>query len=341
MIDLHLHFDGSLLPETVLKLAKSQGIRLPADTREELIPYLTAPDDCQSLNEYLEKFQIPLQVLQTEAALKQAASELIKELGREGLLYVEIRFAPQLHLEQGLNQKKVIQAVLDGVNQGIRESRKEGGRIFARLILCCMRGKENQRENEETVRLAAEFIETAKHAAPKEASVAAVDLAGAEALFPTGDFGAVFDLAKRLEVPYTIHAGEADGPESVRAALAMGTGRIGHGVRCVADEQLVGLIKEQGVTLECCVISNIQTKAVALAKEHPLLPLLRQGVLVTVNTDNMTVSSTSIQKEFALLRTLGMTKEEERRLLLNSVEAAFLTESEKEELKQALLKALV
>ena len=320
MIDLHLHFDGSLPVQTVLRLAREQNIALPAETEEQLRPFLQAPEDCRDLNEYLSRFELPLQVLQTREALSEAMKDLIGQLAKEGLLYAEIRFAPQLHTSRGLSQRQVIEAVLEGLDQGLKA---QSSLLDARLILCCMRGGDNQKENLETVKLAGEFAGNTK--------VAAVDLAGAEGLYFTGDFKELFRLAQEEGVPYTIHAGEADGPESVKAAISMGTKRIGHGVRCIEDPAVEEEIRQKNITLECCVTSNIQTRAFSDAGAHPLLRLLRSGAAVTVNTDNMTVSGTTIAKEFALLKECGMTEAENVQLLKNSVEAAFL-ETEKKQL---------
>lgn len=327
MIDLHLHFDGSLPVETVLRLAKKQNITLPVETEAELRPYLEAPKDCRDLNDYLSRFDLPLQVLQTREALSEAMKDLICQLGREGLLYAEIRFAPQLHMSRGLNQHQVIEAVLEGLNQGLEA---QSSLMDARLILCCMRGRDNQKANLETVKLAGEFAGRTR--------VAALDLAGAEGLYFTGDFKELFHLAKEEGVPYTIHAGEADGPESVKAAISMGTKRIGHGVRCIEDPAVEEEVRQRGITLECCVTSNIQTRAFDNANEHPLLRLLRSGAAVTVNTDNMTVSGTTIAKEFALLKECGMTEEEKNQLLRNSIEAAFLDEEKKKLLMEKVFK---
>ena len=327
MIDLHLHFDGSLPVQTVLRLAKKQEIALPASSEEELRPFLEAPADCRDLNEYLERFDLPLQVLQTREALQEAMKDLVCELASEGLVYAEIRFAPQLHTSRGFNQRQVVEAVLEGMNEGLKEN---PSLLDAGLILCCMRGSDNQEANQETVELAGEFIGHTK--------VAAVDLAGAEGLFFTGDYKPLFELAMKKKIPYTIHAGEADGPESVKAAVSMGAKRIGHGVRCIEDPAAEAEIREKGIVLECCVSSNIQTRAFASAEEHPLLKLLRSGIKVTVNTDNMTVSNTTIAKEFELLKKCGMTEDEKAQLLRNSVEAAFLQEEKKALLMEKVLK---
>lgn len=325
MIDLHLHFDGSLLPRTVLELAQEQGILLPATEPDELKLFLAAPEECGSLNEYLEKFDLPLQVLQTKEAVRKAMYILVSSLKEQGMLYAEIRFAPQLHTKKGMSQEQVVKAALSGMQEALI-----GSFFNCKLILCCMRGADNLGENLLTVRTAATFLGR---------GVAAVDLAGAEALYPTADFADVFGLAKELGVPFTIHAGEADGPESIQAALAFGASRIGHGVRAAEDPELLARLKEQQIPLEMCPSSNVQTKAVATLAEHPVLDFMRRGLKVTINTDNMTVSDTTIEKEFGLLsRELGMTAEERKTLLLNAADAAFLTAEERWRLRDVIEK---
>lgn len=319
MIDLHLHFDGSLPVEHILESARKQQIDLPAWTAEELKPYLEAPADCKSLNEYLERFALPLQILQTKEGLSDAMYALTQELEREGLIYAEIRLAPQQHCQKGLTQEAVVEAVLQG-----RERAERDFSIRTRVILCCMRSDKNREENLKTLEVAEKFLGK---------GVAAVDLAGAEAVFATREFEELFRIARERKLPYTIHAGEADGPESVRSALDFGAKRIGHGVRSREDSTLLARIRREGVTLEVCPISNLQTKTVDGIWDHPVISYLRQGIAVTVNTDNMTVSNTTIQKEMELLRNeLGMKREEEKQLYLNSVHAAFLPEEEKRRL---------
>ena len=328
MIDLHLHFDGSLLPRTVLELAQEQNVVLPASDPDELKLFLCAPSDCGSLNEYLEKFDLPLLVLQTKEAVRKAMYVLTSSLKEQGLLYAEIRFAPQLHTKKGMTQEETVKAAIQGMQEALA-----GSFFKAKLILCCMRGADNREENLLTVRTAAAFLGR---------GVAAVDLAGAEALFPTEDFAEVFALAKELGVPYTIHAGEADGPESIWAALRMGASRIGHGVRACEDKELMEVLRERQIPLEMCPSSNVQTKAVPSFEEHPVLDYLRRGLLVTVNTDNMTVSDTTEEREYRLLsQRLGMTKEEHKKLLLNAADAAFLTAEERWRIKDVISRVFV
>ena len=323
MIDLHLHFDGSLSAKTVWEQAEKQGIELNVDSIEGLKTKLVCPADCKSLNEYLEKFDLPLMVLQTESGIRECMTALIEELIAEGMLYAEIRFAPQLHLQKGLTQEEVILAAISAVQDATA-----GQNIKVQLILCCMRGANNLDANRETVTLCAKYLGQ---------GVCACDLAGAEALFKTEGFESLFAYAVSLGVPFTIHAGEADGPKSVRDALRFGSSRIGHGVHVVEDFELMEQLLNDQICLECCPTSNVQTKAVEHLEKHPLKFFMEKGLLVTINTDNRTVSNTTIQKEMQLLRDIfGLTKEEERTLYLNAVKAAFITEKEKEELRYAI-----
>ena len=320
MIDLHLHLDGSLTPEDILTLGELSGASLPCDNAEALRPLLQAEADCKSLAEYLEKFDLPLQVLQTEETVRLAVYLLVKRLAEDGLVYAEIRFAPQLHLQKGLTQQQVVTAAVEGLNKAVAAFK-----MPAQLILCCMRMADNKLENEETVRVGKAFLGK---------GVCAVDLAGAEAAFPTENFTDIFALAKELDVPFIIHAGEAAGPESVWQALKLGAKRIGHGIRSAEDAALVATLGEKKIPLETCFTSNLQTKAVKNAENYPLQTFLTQGLAVTVNTDNMTVSGTDLKKEYkALQKAFGLSEEVLIQLACNGADAAFLTNEQKEHLK--------
>lgn len=304
-IDLHLHLDGSLTPAYVIRQAKKQGMELPVWDEKELVKYMTAPVDCKDLNEYLEKFDLPCSVMQTEDAITDAVRDVCGQMETQGLKYVEIRFAPQLHTKKGLTQRLVTEAAIKGL--------PDGGALEAKLILCCMRMEDNEKENMETIRMAKEYLGK---------GVAAADLAGAEALYPTASFEAVFRKAKESGVPFTIHAGEADGSESIWMALKFGARRIGHGVRCLEDEKLVEYLREHRIPLEVCPTSNFQTKAVK--GEYPLKKMLEKGLCVTLNTDNTTVSGTSLEKEFNLaVNKLGLTEKEVETLKENAEKARF------------------
>lgn len=323
MIDLHLHLDGSVSPEIILKIAQKEHITLPAYDASQLSAFLTCPKHCDSLNEYLTKFALPGLVMQTKYGLYEVTYDLIHRLSQQGILYAEIRFAPQLHTHQSLTQKEVIEAVLKGVNQGMKDFR-----IHVQIILCCMRGQDNHEENLETVRLAKVFLHQ---------GVCALDLAGAESLYPTSTFQQEFILAKQLEIPFTIHAGEADSARSIREALAFGAKRIGHGIHAKEDPKLMDLLVEKKIGLEMCPTSNLQTKAVNSLEEYPLRAFLKKGILATINTDNMTVSDTSLLDEFTLLeKEYQLTQEEKKQLYRNAIEIAFLSSQEKMQLRKEM-----
>ncbi len=323
MIDLHLHLDGSLTPEDILSLAELAGVTLPCDNAASLRPLLQVEGNCKSLAEYLEKFDLPLLVLQTENTICLAVYSLVKRLAKGGLIYGEIRFAPQLHLQQGLTQQQVVAAAVKGLEKGIEEFG-----IPAQLILCCMRMADNRQANEKTVCVAKEYLGK---------GVCAVDLAGAEAAFPTENFRDIFALAKDMNVPFIIHAGEAAGAESVWQALEFGAKRIGHGVRSIEDSALVATLAERKLPLEMCFTSNLQTKAIKNAESYPLCRFLEQGLAVTVNTDNMTVSGTDLRREYRLLQdAFGLSEDALKAIACSAADGAFLPDSKKESLKKQI-----
>ena len=231
MIDLHLHLDGSIDPADMFRMAQMSGVRLPAEREEEIKEKLVVSPGCRNLGEYLEKFDLPLQVLQTGESMEFAVYRLLERLHAQGLCRAEIRFAPQLHTEKGLTQKEAVQAAIQGLVRGT-----EDFGISAGLILCCMRGAQNQAQNLETVAVAESFLGQ---------GVCALDLAGNEAAWPTGDFADLFLQAGQRGIPAVIHAGEAAGPESVRKALELGAVRIGHGIHAAQDQELVGILKDK------------------------------------------------------------------------------------------------
>ena len=307
-IDLHLHLDGSLPVETAKELARLENIELPDD--EKLARALKVPENCRDLNEYLTRFELPLMLLQSEKALELAAYDLAEELFAQGLCYAEIRFAPQLHLQKGLTQKSAAKAVMRGLG---------ASKLQANAILCCMRGKNNLTENLETVRVA-EQLSTGEGAG----DICALDIAGAEGLFPTELFGSLFAYMRASDIPFTLHAGEAAGPESVWKALEAGASRIGHGVRSIEDPLLVKYLAATGVPLELCPTSNLQTRVFERIEDFPLRKFMDAGLCVTVNTDNLTVSDTSLANEFSLLkRTFSLNGAELDRLRANAAKAAF------------------
>lgn len=319
LVELHLHLDGSLSPVMARELARIGGQPLDLSD-DELVSRLSVSEGCRDLNEYLEKFDFPCSLLQMPEQLAASVSLLRQELAEGGVIYAELRFAPQKHCERGLSQREVVAAAVEGL---------AGPGAEARLILCCMRGDDNREQNLETVRVAAEFL---------DGGVAAVDLAGAEALFPTEGFADVFALARELGVPATIHAGEAAGPESVRAALGLGAMRIGHGVRSAEDPALLAELAARGVPCEICPTSNLNTCVFGSYADVPLRALMAAGVPASVSSDNRAVSRTDVAREIeALVEAHHLTDDEVRQILLSSVDAAFAPADIKDCLRSRIL----
>lgn len=311
LIDLHLHLDGSLSPRIARALADMQGIKIPEDEKA-LESLLTVSENCRDLNEYLEKFAFPCSLLQTPASLEMAVEMLEKELSDEGLQYAEIRFAPQKHTEKGMTQTDAVEAALKGRGKH---------RVNTNFILCLMRGEDNRAENFETVEVAAAFLGK---------GVVALDLAGAEALYKTACFKEYFVRAREKGIPFTIHAGEADGPGSIRDALSFGASRIGHGVRAYEDPSLMKLLVEKHIPLELCPSSNLQTALFPDISRYPLPAFLSSGIPVTVNTDNRAVSGTTVARELSLLKNaFSLSGEDVRQLLENAARASFAAEEDK------------
>lgn len=308
MIDLHLHLDGSLRPETVRELLVDEGIEL---SLEEVSGMLTVSKDCKNLNDYLRTFEYPVKVLQKASNIERVVKELGMDLHAEGLTYAEVRFAPLLSTKAGLTIDEVVEAAIRGATKAMDECR--GFRMG--LILCCMRG-DNHEANLDTVRAAGKYLGDV---------VCALDLAGAEALYDTELFEEEFRLARELGIPFTIHAGEAAGPESIWKALEMGAKRIGHGIRCIEDDALVEYLIRHEIPLEICPTSNMQTRVFGDMDEYPLKELFLMGVHTTLNTDNRTVSDTDLksEREFAK-KYCRMTDEELDAMEEYSRQAVFL-----------------
>jgi len=312
LIELHLHLDGSLRAETVWELAMEQGLEMEEKSAEEVRVKMEVPEDCKTLEEYLERFALPTKVLQTEAAMERVAFEMVEILAKEGITYAEVRFAPQLHIQKGLTQAQVVEATIRGTKRGMEQY--PGIRVG--LILCCMRGDTNADLNMETVEMTKQYLGDV---------VCAVDIAGAEGLYPTEMFADLFAKVREYDLPMTIHAGEADGPESMKTALSYGTKRIGHGIAAIAEPELVKRLVDEKITLEICITSNYHTKEVPSIEAHPFRQLFDAGVRVTLNSDNMTCSRVNIHTEMDILKNVfHFTEEEIEKVMQYAYEARFL-----------------
>ncbi len=330
-IDLHLHLDGSVLPETAWELAKERNVALPADNLADFRTFIVVTADCRSVNEYLKRFEMPLSILQDAPALTRVSRELVELLAAQGVAYAEIRFAPQLHLRETLTMRGAVEAVLAGVNEGM--ARCPSVRIG--VLLCAMsigRAERNESLNLDTVLLAKAFLGK---------GVVGCDLAGAEGIVPLERFAPIFRLAKEQGVPFTCHAGDSQGPETVKAALDFGAKRIGHGHHIILDRSLCARAVRDGVTLEICPTSNIQCETQPSYAAHPLKRLIDMGVSCTINTDNMILSDIDLESEYDhCLFEMGFTKQDLIRCNINSVRASFMPEEDKIELIERLFACL-
>lgn len=320
MFDLHLHLDGSLSEQDFCYLAKKDSV----DLGKEFPNNIYVPQDCPSLEVYLERFALPCLLLQSKENLKHVASSLVRRLDKMGYIYAEIRFAPQLHTDKGLTQMDAALAVIDGVNEALKECKNL---YDANVILCCMRHAPKE-VNLETIEVANKL---------KGTKAVAVDLAGAEALHPSSYYKEIFDLAKKYKLNITIHAGEATGSDEIMMALDNGAMRIGHGVHLSLDEKSVERVKKNNICFEFCPTSNLQTKSLKTYKDVPIMEFLKRDIAVTVNSDNMTVSNTDVYQEFSyLMQTFKMSKDDVYTILNNSVNHAFVSDYEKKKLKELL-----
>ena len=239
----------------------------------------------------------------------------------QGVIYAEFRFAPQLHTQRGMTQEDVILAAIEGTKKT---------KLRVNLILCLYRGNEEKKieDNKETLELAKKYLNQ---------GIVAIDLVGSESEYKTEDYKDYFLKAREYGIPFTIHAGEADGPESIRHAIEFGAKRIGHGTKAFESESVLKLIKEKGIFLEMCPTSNLMTHTINKIEEFPFMDYLKQGIKVTLNTDDMAIAKTTLAKEFLLMEeNFNLTYDQEKIILLNSIEASFATDEVKKELKKEL-----
>jgi adenosine deaminase len=297
--ELHCHLDGALRPSTAEELADSLELDLPRPLR------LVAKGQCASQAEYLTFFADPIAVLQTAAGLERAARELGEDSAADGVEYLEVRWAPRVHLARGLDVDQVIEAVLRGL---------AAAPLRTAAIVCAMRHHPVE-DNVALARAAGRFAGR---------GVVGFDLAGDEARWPTAPQRPAFEAARAAGLRLTCHAGEAGPPSNVEDALALGVERIAHGVLGAGDRAVVQRVRAEGVTLDLCPTANWKCNLVARLEDHPLPALVRAGVRCTISTDSATVAQTTLSAEFELAhRRLGMSLEELRRCNETALEARF------------------
>ncbi len=317
-IELHCHLDGSLSPELVQKLLRERGEEY---TIEELKQMLKAPANCGSLSEYLRCFDLPNEVLQQPRELEAAACELAMQAAGEQVRYIEVRFAPQFSTAEGLSVSQILQSVMEG----LRRARQACG-IESGVIVCGMRGISKE-ANLSMLKEARQFL---------GCGVVGCDLAGDEKYYPVSQYAYFFEAAGKYQMPFTIHAGECGSVENIRAAIALGASRIGHGIAMYHNRELQQLCADKRIGVELCPTSNLQTQAISDFRNYPLREFMEAGIPVSVNTDNRTVSNTNLTREFTLLQEeFALEETVFEQIYRDSVEVSFASDDVKHMLLQS------
>jgi adenosine deaminase len=308
--ELHCHLDGSVRPATLLELGREYGVPMPRDSVDALREYMIV-SDAKSLEDYLDRFEVTVSVMQTGEAIERIAYELGADAAADGVRYIEVRNAPILNSRGKLEMGEALEAQIRGLE---RAGRDHG--IIARSIVCSLR----QLPPETSLELAQLAV------AYRNRGVVAFDLAGGEAGFPASDHAAAFAYARKHNLAITIHAGEGDGARSVRDAVhKCGANRLGHATRLIEDPELTQYVNDRRISLEICLTSNVQTHAAKSYEAHPLRQYFDRGMSLTLNTDNRLMSGTTLTDEYAFAaRHLDFSLDELCTLALNGFEAAFL-----------------
>ncbi len=345
-VSLHDHLDGGLRPQTIIDLAGGLGLDLPATDAAGLGAWFAAQSDSGSLVEYLKTFDVTISVMQTPEGLARVAREFVEDLHADGVIYGEVRWAPEQHLTRGLSLDDVVDAVQGGIEDGIAAVESRGGRIRIGQLVSAMRQNDNGLE---IAQLAV------RH---RDNGVVGFDIAGPEDGFPPSRMRSAFDYLAEHYLPATVHAGEAAGLDSIRSALFDGRAlRLGHGVRLAENIEvgpveggntlvtlgpLAEWVKDREVALELSPTSNLQTGAIAQwgqqLVDHPFDLLYQLGFRVTVNTDNRLMSNTTLSRELAMLSTAFEYDLGDLEVFqLNAAAGSFLAVEDREELAEHIV----
>jgi adenosine deaminase len=337
---LHDHLDGGLRPTTLIELARQVSYdSLPTTNANDLANWFVEACGSGSLERCLETFAHTVGVMQTREALVRVAAECVEDLAEDGVVYAEIRYAPELHVEWGLALEEVVEAVLEGIEEGQRHAEAAGRRIRVNTLLTAMR--QNARAQEIAV-LSLRY---------RDQGVVGCDLAGPERGYPPAQHLGAFELLRAENFHFTIHAGEASGLPSIWQAIQRcGADRLGHGVRIMDDitaaedgavilGRLASYVLDKRIPLEMCPTSNVQTGAVSSIAEHPIDMLRRLYFRVTVNTDNRLMSGTTMSQEFArLIEAFGYTLDDMWWFTVNAIKSAFIPFEARRELIDEVIK---
>lgn len=319
-IDLHRHLEGSLRLSTLAEIAREHGVDLPSWDLEELRPYVQVVDDSPDFHTFLSKFKLLRRFYSTREAVMRVAYEAVVDAATDNIKYLELRFNPvALAKVQGFSYEEVAEWVLLAIHKAQREHD-----IQVRLIA--------QIGRDESVAVARQVAEVA--AAFQDQGFVGIDLAGDEVNFSANRFAEVFRWAKAQGLYITVHAAEAGPASNIREAIELlGADRVGHGVRAVEDLSVIDLLTKHNVTLEMCPTSNLQTGAISRLGQHPLWAYQQVGIRVTINTDDPSISNTTLTDEYLVaLRGIGIPLRALRQMIITAAEAAFLPETERRRL---------
>lgn len=336
---LHDHLDGGLRPETIIEIAQQIGYKkLPTDDPKQLADWFEESCNSHSLVRYLETFSHTIAVMQSKEAIIRVARECAIDLARDGVVYAEVRGAPELFTEQGLSLDQVVEATLEGYKQGMAEAEREGNKIRVESLLCGMR--QNNRSQE----AAAAVVKY------RNKGVVGFDIAGPEDGFPPTNQLDTFEYLRKENAHFTIHAGEAYGLPSIWEAIQIcGAERLGHGVRIIDDIDFSGdkpklgalasYVRDRRIPLELCPTSNLQTGAVKTYSDHPIGILAKLRFRVTLNTDNRLMSRTSMSNEMSeCVKSFGWKFADLQRVTVNALKSSFIPFEERLEIIEKIVK---
>ncbi|EGQ7999865.1 TPA: adenosine deaminase [Vibrio vulnificus] len=318
-IDLHCHLDGSVRPQTIIDLADEQNLTLPSRDINVIKEMMVAPETCPNLDEYLKRFELPGMVMQTAEALERISFELFEDAANENVKYLEVRFGPLLHQVKGLS----LEEIMDSVVRGMKRAEAQYD-IHGNYILSILRTMPKDQ-------IKAVLEAGAKHL---NDGIVAFDLAGSEVPGFCHEFVPYAQYAKELGYRITIHAGEQGAGQNVYDAISLlGAERVGHGIFIHNHPEAYQLVKGEEVALETCPSSNVQTKAVNSLSEHPIKAFYKDGIAVTINTDNRTVSNTTMTDEVRkVVEAFELTEAEYFDIYTISVNNAFTSDAVKQHL---------
>ncbi|WP_062947265.1 adenosine deaminase [Brachybacterium sp. sponge] len=349
---LHDHLDGGLRPATVIDLCRELGIDPPgADTQQvteqQVADWFHDAADSGSLPEYLSTFECTVALMQSAAHLRRIAREFVEDMAADGVVYAETRWAPHQHTDGGLSLDEAVQAVQDGLDEGVGAVEARGDRIVVGQLLCYLRHLE---PGDDLVEIAlARRADGPRPGAPVgSAGVVGLDLAGPEAGFPASRFGAQFARARAEGLRVTLHAGEGDGPASIADALETGAERLGHGVRLVEDLDADGgdalgpvaeRVRRERIVLEVCPSSNLQTGIAGTIAEHPVGRLHATGFALALSSDNRLMSRTGTTRETALVaEALDWDVDELEQVALTALDSGFAPAAQREALREEVVR---